>query len=78
MIELYTASTCPNCKTMKQRLIDAKIHFRENNTDNETEMLKMFMDGRCTVPTVVQVDEDGYRRVLEGEELDDFIRGVKI
>lgn len=72
-IELYTSSTCAKCKALKTRFIEAKAEFTEKNTDDDSVRLGLYMVGRCTVPTVVSVDEDGRKRVLEDDEIEKLI-----
>ncbi|MFH0896591.1 MAG: glutaredoxin domain-containing protein [Candidatus Bathyarchaeota archaeon] len=72
-IEIYTSSTCPNCKALKTRLAEAKVEFTEKNTDIDSIRLELYTVGRCTVPSIISIDEDGVKRALEDDEIDKMI-----
>ena len=72
MIEVFTGENCPNCLALKKRLNDEGIEFIELHTEEEEIMLKMYMIGRCTVPTVAL---DGM--VVDYESLEELIVQLK-
>ena len=51
-VVVYTSSACPNCRSLKEKLKEKGIEFEERSTDIDEIRLQLYMDGRCTVPTL--------------------------
>ena len=53
MIEVYTTTTCPYCKVLKDKLKKEGISFIEKNTDLDTEaMADMVSENLWSVPVI--------------------------
>ena len=53
MIEVYTTSTCPNCKVLKGQLKKVGIEFIEKNTDEDSvAMSEMVAENLWSVPII--------------------------
>ena len=68
-ITIYSTSTCPYCKMLKDYLEEKKIVFDEKLVDQDEEAKKQMMDqsgGFLGVPFVVVVKDNGERHTIVG------------
>jgi glutaredoxin len=72
-ITLYTTTSCPHCKHLKQYMSKNKISYIERNTDEDDEAMAILVaEDIMSVPTIEHMGM--FKVIYSVEELEGFIK----